>query len=141
MARTLFASSLGSKTLQTSIFLAKLIGPVMIVIGLAVLINQEEFRKLSQEFIASRALLFLSGFIILPVGLAIVLVHNVWRLDWRVLITILGWLMTIGGAIRLLAPRLVAERGSAMLKHQQMPLIAGIVWAAVGFVLFFFGYR
>ena len=127
--------------MQTSIFLAKLIGPVMIVIGLVVLIHQEEFRKLSQEFIGSRALLFLSGLVMLPAGIAILIVHNVWRLDWRVLITILGWLMTIGGAIRLLAPRVVAERGNTMLKHQQMPLIAGIIWAAIGFVLFFYGYR
>jgi hypothetical protein len=127
--------------MQTSIFLAKLIGPVMIVIGLAVLIHQDEFRKLSQEFIASRALLFLSGFVMLPAGIAILLVHNVWRLDWRVLITIMGWLMTIGGAIRLLAPQFVASRGGTMLKHPQMPLIAGIIWAAIGFVLFFYGYR
>ena len=127
--------------MQTSIFLAKLMGPVMIVIGLAVLIHQEDFRKLSQEFISSRALLFLSGMIILPAGIAILIVHNVWRLDWRVLITIMGWLMTIGGAVRLLAPRFVTERANTVLKHPQMLLIAGIIWAAIGFVLFFFGYR
>ena len=124
-----------------SIFLEKLIGPVMIVIGLAVIIHQEDFRKLAQEFISSRALLFLSGLIMLPAGIAILIVHNVWRLDWRVLITIMGWLLTVGGAIRLLAPRFVAERGSTMLKHPQMPLIAGIVWAAIGCILFFYGYR
>ena len=53
----------------------------MIVIGLAVLINQDEFRKLSQEFLASRALLFLSGFVMLPAGIAILLVHNIWLLN------------------------------------------------------------
>ena len=127
--------------MQTSIYLAKLIGPVMIVIGVAVILNQDEFRKLSQEFIGSRALLFLSGLIILPAGIAILLAHNVWLLNWRVIITIIGWLMTVGGAVRLLAPRFVAERGGAMLKNPQMPLIAGIAWAAIGFVLFFFGYR
>ena len=127
--------------MQTSIFLAKLIGPVMIIVGLAVLINQDEFRKLSQEFIGSRALLFLSGLVMLPAGIAILIVHNVWRLDWRVLITILGWLITISSAIRLLAPRFVTERGGVMLKHPQTPLIAGIIWAIIGFVLFFFGYR
>ena len=127
--------------MQTSIFLAKLIGPVMIVIGLAVLLNQDGFRKLSQEFLASRALLFLSGLVLLPAGIAILIVHNIWRLDWRVLITIIGWLIVVSSAVRLLAPRFVAERGNTMLKHPQMPLIAGIIWAAIGFVLFFFGYR
>ncbi len=127
--------------MQTSIYLAKLIGPVMIVIGLAVLLNQDEFRKLSQEFLASRALMFLSGFVLLPAGIAILLVHNVWLLNWRVLITIIGWLIVVSSAVRLLAPRFVAERGGVLLKEPQMPVIAGIIWAAIGCVLFFFGYR
>ena len=33
-------------------------------------------------------------------GLAIVLVHNVWTFDWRVIITILGWLAVLGGIFR-----------------------------------------
>ena len=77
----------------------------------------------------------------LPAGIAILIVHSVWRLDWRVLITIVGWLLTVGGAIRVLAPRFVTERANTVLKHPQMLLIAGIIWAAIGFVLFFFGYR
>src|SRR2546430_17683869 len=83
---------------STSIFIARLIGPVMLVIGLAVLTNQRAFREMADEFLASRALLFLSGLLIMPVGLAIVLTHNVWTADWRVLITLLGWLTAIGGA-------------------------------------------
>src|SRR6266480_4997417 len=59
--------------MSTSIFIARLIGPVMLVIGLAVLTNQRAFREMADEFLASRALLFLSGLIIMPVGLAIVL--------------------------------------------------------------------
>jgi uncharacterized membrane protein len=127
--------------MQTSLFLAKLIGPVMIVIGLAVIINHEEFRKLAQEFLSSRALMFLSGFVILPAGIAILIVHNIWRLDWRVIVTLIGWLLAVSGAVRMLAPKFVTERGNAMLRHPQTLLIAGVAWAAIGFVLFFFGYR
>ena len=59
--------------MSTSVFLARLIGPVMLVIGLAVFANQRAFRELAEEFLASKALLFLSGLLIMPVGLAIVL--------------------------------------------------------------------
>ena len=78
--------------MQTSVFLARLIGPVMLVIGLAVFANQRAFRDMAEEFLASRALMFLSGLLIMPVGLAIVLTHNIWTADWRVLITLFGWL-------------------------------------------------
>src|ERR1700732_4918976 len=90
--------------MSASLFLARLIGPVMLVVGLAVFANQRGFRDMSEEFLASRALMFLSGLIIMPAGLAIVLTHNVWTADWRVLITVFGWLLTIGGATRLFEP-------------------------------------
>ena len=38
-------------------------------------------------------------------GLALVLTHNVWRADWPVIITILGWLAAIGGAVRIVMPQ------------------------------------
>ena len=48
----------------TSIFLAKLIGPVCLVIGIALLINRAAFRTLAGEFLNNPPLMFLSG--ILP---------------------------------------------------------------------------
>ena len=47
---------------------------------------------MADEFLRSRALIYLSGVLIHDGGLAIVLTHNVWVADWRVLITLLGWL-------------------------------------------------
>src|ERR1700710_2435858 len=103
--------------MQTSVFLARLIGPVMLVVGLAVFANQRAFRDMAEEFLASPALLFLSGLLIMPTGLAIVLTHNIWAADWRVLITLFGWLNAIGGAVRLLAPAWVMRTGRAMLRR------------------------
>src|SRR3979490_450704 len=90
--------------MSTSAFIARLIGPVMLVIGLAVFANHRALRELAEEFLASRALIFLSGLLIMPVGLAIVLTHNIWAADGRVMITLFGWLNAIGGAGRVGAP-------------------------------------
>ena len=46
----------------------------------------------AEEFLNSHALIYLAGIITLTAGLAIVLTHNVWAADWRILITVLGWL-------------------------------------------------
>ncbi len=127
--------------MQTSIFLAKLLGPVMTVVGLAVLLNGRAFHSIAEDFIANRALLFLSGLLIMPAGLAIVLTHNVWTADWRGLITLFGWLSAIGGAIRLLAPQYVVQGARAMLKQPTMLPVAGAIWIAAGLILCFFGYR
>ena len=127
--------------MQTSIFLARLIGPVMLTIGIAVLFNQREFRSLIQDFIASRALLFLSGLVMLPAGLAIVLVHNIWAADGRTMITLFGWSVTLTSALRLLAPQFVAARGGAMVKRSRMPLVVGILWTTAGLLFCIFGFR
>jgi hypothetical protein len=126
--------------MSASVFIARLIGPVMLVIGLAVFANQRGFRDMAEEFMASRALMFLSGFLIMPAGIAIVLTHNIWTADWRVLITIFGWLNVIGGAVRLVGPPLLVKAGHAMLKQPHFTSIAAAIWVALGLLFCFFGY-
>ncbi len=126
--------------MSTSVFIARLIGPVMLVVGLAVFANPRGFRDMAEEFLASRALMFLSGLLLMPAGLAIVLTQNVWTADWRVLITLLGWLIAIGGALRLFGPLFVVKAGHAMLNKPYFTSIAAAVWVVLGLLFCFFGY-
>jgi hypothetical protein len=127
--------------MSTSVFLARLIGPVLLVIGLAVLTNQRAFRELAEEFLASRALLFLSGLLIMPVGVAIILTHNIWAADGRVMITLFGWANAIGGAVRLFAPAYVMQTGRAMLKRPYFIPLAAAAWIVAGSLFCLFGFR
>ena len=126
--------------MQTSIFLAKLIGPVMLVLGAALLINARDFRAVMDDFIANPTFAFLTGLMALPAGLAIVLTHNVWTVDWRLLITLIGWLTIIKGAIRLLAPQQVTNVGRRFIGRPYVVTGAAAIWILLGAVLCFFGY-
>ena len=126
--------------MSTSVFIARLIGPIMLVIGLAVFANQSAFRAMAEEFLASRALIFLSGLLIMPVGLAIVLTHNIWAADGRVMITLFGWLNAIGGAVRLLAPAWVMQTDRAMLRRPYFVPIAAAIWVVLGSLFCLFGF-
>jgi hypothetical protein len=126
--------------MQTSIFIARLIGPVMIVAGLSVLLNRQGFRSMADDFLASRGLMFLAGMMVMLAGLAIVLTHNVWTADWRVIVTLFGWLMVIAGAIRILEPPFLYASARAFLRHRTLPTIAGLIWLALGIVFCLFGY-
>jgi hypothetical protein len=127
--------------MSTSVFIARLIGPIMLVIGLAVFANRGAFKELAEEFLASRALIFLSGLIIMPVGLAIVLTHNIWAADGRVMITLFGWANVLGGAIRLAAPAYVMATGTAMLKRPYLIPVAATIWVVAGALFCLFGFR
>src|SRR3979411_1604843 len=118
--------------MSTSVFIARLIGPVMLVIGLAGLPNPSACHAMGEEFLASQALIFLSGLLIMPVGLAIVLTHNIWAADGRVMITLFGWVNAIGGAIRLAAPAYVMQTGRAMLKRPYFIPAAAANWVVAG---------
>ena len=67
-----------------SYYLAKLIGPVFMAVGASMLLNAPMYGTLGQQFLASYAFIYLSGLIALPLGIAILLAHNVWAPDWRV---------------------------------------------------------
>ena len=126
--------------MATSIFLAKLIGPLALTLGLGVLLNREAVRAVLEQFISNRAILFLAGLITFPAGLAIILVHNVWVADWPVIITIVGWLTAFSGAIRIVAPQGAIRYGRRAYERPNGTLFGAAVWIALGAVLCFFGY-
>src|SRR5262245_59895735 len=127
-------------TTATSIFLAKLLGPVIIAIGIGLLANADHYRRMAEEGLRSPVLIYVTGVLTMLGGLAVVLHHNVWAADWRVLITLLGWLATIGGAVRILLPQKSEPMGRWFLKHRHGMTIAAVVWLAIGAVLCFYGY-
>ena len=126
--------------METSLFLAKLLGPLLLAISAAVLINQDNMRDMATDFLEHRGLIFLAGILTLLGGLAIVLTHNVWVLGWPVLITIFGWLSVIGGVFRIVFPDSVKSMGAAMLQKRHVLTIGGIVQGVLGAWLCYVGY-
>ena len=126
--------------MTTSIFLARLMGPFALALGLALVVQGSGFRVFASEFMASPALIFLSGVITLPAGLAIVLTHNVWTPDWRVVITIVGWLAVVTGAIRMIFPQQAAAKARGVIANPLVPKIGAAIWLAIGALLSFYGY-
>jgi uncharacterized membrane protein len=127
-------------SMQTSVFLAKLIGPIFLAVGIGLLLNADTYRKLADEFLRSTALIYLSGLLTMTAGMALVLTHNRWLANWPVLITILGWLMAIGGAARIVIPQGSQKIGRQLLARPATLMVSGAIWLAIGAILCFFGY-
>ena len=125
--------------MANSTFLARLIGPLMLAVGIGIFVNGAVYRTLADEFLRSRALIYLSGLLTMTAGLAIVLTHNVWRADWPVLITLLGWLALISGVVRIICPHATA-RGKRAIDHPMTLYIAAAIYIGIGALLCFYGY-
>ncbi|MEJ2378702.1 MAG: hypothetical protein P8Y71_26100 [Pseudolabrys sp.] len=128
-------------SMLASRYLAKLIGPLFLAIGAGMLLNGQVYRAMAAQYLASYALIYVSGLFALTVGIAIVLAHNVWTANWRVIITILGWLLVIGGAVRIVIPQFIQRVGGTMFHLAALPIIGGALVVVLGLVLCNFGYR
>jgi hypothetical protein len=126
--------------MQTSIFLARLLGPLLLLTGAGIVLNPKSFRTIAGEVVRSVTLVYLFGFMDLAAGLAIVLTHNVWVASWRVLITLIGWLLLIRGAVRIVAPEIVMGYAAKVIRNKQVIPSAGAVVGVLGLVLCYFGY-
>ena len=115
-----------------STYIARILGPVLVIIGLGLLLEGETFRAMAGEFLRSAALVYFSGVATLAVGLAILNVHHLWTRDWRSVITVFGWLAVIGGIFRILAPTLVQTVGESFIAHRRWPIMGAIVTLALG---------
>lgn len=126
--------------MPTSILIAKLMGPLLAVAGLVGLLNPKGVEEMAREIMASRALLFIAGVLALLAGLAIVNTHNVWTADWRLIITLFGWLALIGGVIRMGFPGLTKSIGETMLANATLLRVIGGLQVALGAFLMVKGY-
>ena len=126
--------------MQTSIYLAKLIGPVVAVAGLGFLLNREAFLRFANDFISNSGFIMMSGFPALLAGLAIVNAHNVWVADWPVVITLLGWAAVIGGILRITLPGVVRTIATAMLGASSFIIVEAIILIGLGGWLSYAGY-
>ena len=126
--------------MQVSVFLARLLGPLLLLPGVGLLVNPRAFRIMASEVVGSITLVYLFGLIDFAAGLAIVLVHNVWTVNWRVLITLIGWLLLIRGAARILITDTLMGYAKTVIRKKQLYPVSGGVLVILGLVLCYFGY-
>ena len=121
--------------------IARLIGPVFAVTGLGMLVNAKFYAAAVAEGAASPVLIAISGIATLAAGVAILNAHRAWTADWRVLVTIIGWLFIIAGVIRLILPTVAETVAPLVYSGPAALMLAGAVVLVIGAVLSFAGYR
>lgn len=126
-------------TMETSIFLARVIGLVGVISAAAVLARYKEALKFEETLVKNPANIYVSGFFILILGVLLVVSHSVWTPDWRIVITILSWLVLLKGLMRIFFPETV--RRLIQRKQSNRWFILGeLTMLLVGFYLLYYGF-
>ena len=131
--------------MNTSKSLARLMGPILLVIGIGMacglIMEGAGYSNVLKEFIANRALIFLTGILALLAGVAIINVHNVWVPDWRVIVTVLGWLLVLRGIMLLVFPLTVQVFGDRVATSEAGVTAGAALTFVLGAVLCIMGYE
>jgi hypothetical protein len=127
--------------MQNSAFIARLMGPLLLVNAIAILVNRRGFQDMIAGATRNPAVIYLTGLLTLLAGLLVVQFHNFWVPDWPVLITIVGWLGIIGGIARTLYPAGMAALGEKMVSRDGLMVGGAIVSMLLGGILTIKGYR
>lgn len=124
----------------TSLFLAQLLGVYMLIVGLILLFRRETLMKAVGKMVSNPSVVYIIALLELAAGLALVLGHNVWVWGWPVIITLVGWLMTLEAVFYLVLPKKVLgkllerfNRENIYVLTGLLLLVAGIYLTAVGF--------
>ena len=109
--------------MELSLFLAKAWGLYIVIITLALLIRKNTLHRLINSVQDTNTTLIYS-FLALIIGVLSILSHNIWSTDWRVLITLFGWVSFLKGLTLLLHP----EYSIKMLKLFKIQRLGGFIY-------------
>ncbi len=126
--------------MDASALFARFIGPVMLVAGAAMLVNREGMRAVMDDFIGRPGLLFFSGVLALPLGVAIVTFHNEWALGWPLIITLYGWLALVAGVVRTVFPKVAQGMGGAVMGSDTGMTATALANVLIGGFLSYMGF-
>ena len=125
--------------MDLSIYLARVFGIYLVVACVAMLVNRRHLSKILDDFSKSMGLVVFSGLMHLFLGLLVVVAHNVWTMDFRVLVTFIGWAGVVKGGLRILAPTKVSHLSEEFAVGKKL-VIWGLVWLAIGIYLLYSGF-
>ncbi len=113
--------------MDISIFLARFWGSLFMILGVSSM--GAKFLGRVIQYTEDKTITVSTGYITFLLGLTTVIAHNVWTMDTRVTITILGWVTLFKGMEKIAFPNRI-NKAAQKFKNQQ------IFW---GFIIFLIG--
>ena len=126
--------------MESSIIIAKILWPFLMILTLAVMLNQKNFEAMLNEVSKSKIAIFYISTFRLIVGILIVLFHNVWTWRLELVITILGWVVLLSGITWLVFPEDMMKLARPVVKQKKAVQTCITTTFVLGAVLVFVGY-
>jgi hypothetical protein len=126
--------------MMTSILAAKILGVLYLSFFFGLLYNGKYYKKALPQLVQNSGYLILGGFMAIIFGLLILEYHNQWYRDWRVVITLFGWIALFKGVVLIIFPPLFTSFKDSILLEKNhkyfliILLLMGLFFGYFGFV-------
>ncbi|MDD3646258.1 MAG: hypothetical protein PHH06_02510 [Candidatus Gracilibacteria bacterium] len=122
------------------LFITQLFGVLLTIIGISLLFNGKFLKKMVKDFSDSESIVFISGFVALVFGFYVVSNTNSFENSILVILTILGWIITIKGIVLLIFPRQMQKIALSMKGALRLSPLYGVIYIILGLLLTYNGF-
>ena len=126
--------------MELTTYLAQVLGPFLIIVGLVVAYRKRYFVPVIGEFVEDRMLRMVMGILELLAGLFLVVAHTDWSTLPAGIISAIGWLLGIEGVAYLTLPDRTVAWMIRTLNVRAWYVVGGCLSVIGGAYLVFFGY-
>ncbi len=127
--------------MEVPMLLARFAALTYLCCGLGGLLNKKYFQKVVDDLNTNVGLAYIGGAIAIGVGFLMVNAYNVWAWNWTILVTIIGWVALLKGALHLIFPEQMMKISKKFLNGKSLGTISvlciviGLIFAYFGFVI------
>ena len=118
----------------------QLIGIIYIAVGIGIITSRNFYNKMTAGFLESTPAYYIGSLMAVVAGFLLVTFHNIWVMNWTVIITIIGWAALIKGIMLLTVPgfminisRKFIDRPNTMTIWAIVAIVLGTVCCLLGF--------
>ncbi len=90
--------------MDSSLFLAKFWGWYLIIFFFILSLNPKRIKQILND-LKDEKFLIIASFMAIIVGLLNILFHNIWEPNWKIIITLIGWVALLKGLFLFIFPK------------------------------------
>lgn len=124
---------------RTRLF-ARVLGPYLVIAALTMIGRTAYMRSMIDAFSADAVWPWVAGAFVLPMGLAVIVLHPYWRGPAAAIVSLLGWLSVVKGIALMAFPQAYLSMGHSALSAAAWWQAGSALVAVVGLYLTYVGW-
>ena len=124
----------------TTRMFSRVLGPFLVIVDVTAMVRAPDMRGVLSEFEASSLWSWVAGAFVLIFGLVIVGAHQYWHGAAAIIVSVLGWLITLRGLLLLAFPKVFVSVANNIIGAQGWWMAICVVFALVGLYLTYVGW-